>query len=594
FVFIREILQSFAIVFMPEFISEYIIKRTQKIKKHNKKSHIIGCAYRLKLMNFDKIGLEIPISNKRKRGAFIKTKSALEFQPSELFSNKENGIESLEEDDVVETTSKRAIMEKTNEIKSSSIQISCEKCNTKIYDLIELIFTGFVDRYYLCSILRASFNGVACVYLFKLIMPLFKTNRRVTTPQEATSSKRSREEDEAPMPIKRQRFQILKHCILNASLTSEDTVLELFENVRIIGVDKEGFTGKKHYYILGIPKLFKRAARNLSKITLEQMGISHHLARQAFNSMYYGEIKDFNHYENLVNYIQRKKVIYENTNITWVSQGNRVMDTIERMKAPNKFSKDDMAHFRRMYPEPNSWHADVIKLKLTKSYTDQLEQMEAQRCDEDSKKPLIDSDYEKLAPFKAYLEPLRNVRVKVDGHETNSGWCLVICGKAATYKTTANLILAQSYGPYHVWTGHQYIEKDVLKYDDAARAQIEQLVIEEMAWTSLPHKKTLDDTLCSGADLNIRLAKNKSWLEGLKMKIKRFFMSYNPDNIIDFETLNKKINSKMEFKRRFYVLDFDSLEYANLFAKPKGKWTEDLIPNMLIIIYMLMQRTSLL
>ncbi|RNA36345.1 hypothetical protein BpHYR1_020753 [Brachionus plicatilis] len=61
-----------------------------------------------------------------------------------------------------------------NENKSSSIQINCEKYNAKMfkkrdsqklyrfllskwlykknsYDLIELIFTGFVDRYYLCS-----------------------------------------------------------------------------------------------------------------------------------------------------------------------------------------------------------------------------------------------------------------------------------------------------------------------------------------------------------------------------------------------------------------------------------------------------------
>ncbi|RNA24755.1 hypothetical protein BpHYR1_000449 [Brachionus plicatilis] len=133
------------------------------------------------------------------------------------------------------------------------------------------------------------------------------------------------------------------------------------------------------------------------------------------------------------------------------------------------------------------------------------------------------------------LEKKQRPEVRVDGHETNSGWCLVLCGRAATYKTTANVILAQSYGPYHVWTGHQYIEKDVFKYDDAARAQIEHLVIEEMAWTSLPHKKTLDDTLCSikeqlsGAGLNIRLAKNKT-------------------------------------------------KYANVFAKPKGKWEEDLIP----------------
>ncbi|RNA24777.1 hypothetical protein BpHYR1_000471 [Brachionus plicatilis] len=62
------------------------------------------------------------------------------------------------------------------------------------------------------------------------------------------------------------------------------------------------------------------------------------------------------------------------------------------------------------------------------------------------------------------------------------------------------------------------------------------------------------------------------------MKIKRFFMLYNPYNVIDFETLERKINSKMEFKRRFYVLNFDSLEYANVFGKPKAKWSDDLIP----------------
>ncbi|RNA24762.1 hypothetical protein BpHYR1_000456 [Brachionus plicatilis] len=55
------------------------------------------------------------------------------------------------------------------------------------------------------------------------------------------------------------------------------------------------------------------------------MGISHHLARQAFHSMHFGEIRDFNHWENLIAYIQRKK-----------------------------FSSEDMAHFRRMYPEPNA------------------------------------------------------------------------------------------------------------------------------------------------------------------------------------------------------------------------------------------------
>ncbi|RNA41943.1 hypothetical protein BpHYR1_047419 [Brachionus plicatilis] len=55
-------------------------------------------------------------------------------------------------------------------------------------------------------------------------------------------------------------------------------------------------------------------------------------------------------------------------------------------------------------------------------------------------------------------------------------------------------------------------------------------------------------------------------------------MSYNPDNVIDYETLERKINIKMEFKRRFYILNFDSMEYANVFGKPRGKWEEEFIP----------------
>ncbi|RNA14070.1 hypothetical protein BpHYR1_006912 [Brachionus plicatilis] len=65
--------------------------------------------------------LYIPISNKRKRGHLIKTKSALEFQQSELVPNREIGTESLDDDekahdDVVTAATiskKRANMEKT-------------------------------------------------------------------------------------------------------------------------------------------------------------------------------------------------------------------------------------------------------------------------------------------------------------------------------------------------------------------------------------------------------------------------------------------------------------------------------------------------
>ncbi|RNA30542.1 hypothetical protein BpHYR1_052190 [Brachionus plicatilis] len=42
------------------------------------------------------------------------------------------------------------------------------------------------------------------------------------------------------------------------------------------------------------------------------------------------------------------------------------------------------------------------------------------------------------------------------------------------------------------------------------------------------------------------------------MKIKRFFMSYNPDSVKDFETLKK---------------------YVKLIAKPKALWSDHLIPS---------------
>ncbi|RNA00763.1 hypothetical protein BpHYR1_024819 [Brachionus plicatilis] len=49
-------------------------------------------------------------------------------------------------------------------------------------------------------------------------------------------------------------------------------------------------------------------------------------------------------------------------------------------------------------------------------------------------------------------------------------------------------------------------------------------------------------------------------------------MSYNPDYVIDFE-----VNSKMEFKRHFYMFNFDSIEYGNVFGKPKAPWNDNLI-----------------
>ncbi|CAF0928649.1 unnamed protein product [Brachionus calyciflorus] len=58
--------------------------------------HVIECSYRLKLMNFNKIGINIPKSNKRKRGTQSKTIFALERNPFDV-QNVEDQIESDKE-----------------------------------------------------------------------------------------------------------------------------------------------------------------------------------------------------------------------------------------------------------------------------------------------------------------------------------------------------------------------------------------------------------------------------------------------------------------------------------------------------------------
>ncbi|RNA20289.1 hypothetical protein BpHYR1_031906 [Brachionus plicatilis] len=99
-----------------------------------------------------------------------------------------------------------------------------------------------------------------------------------------------------------------------------------------------------------------------------------------------------------------------------------------RTKEPGPFQ--ELGYDEEEEEAPNSFTSQggiCFKLKFSKTYVDQLEQMEGQRYDEDSHKELVDSDYEKLAPSKGYLELFRNIIVRVDRHETDSGWCLFLC-----------------------------------------------------------------------------------------------------------------------------------------------------------------------
>lgn len=97
---------------------------------------------------------------------------------------------------------------------------------------------------------------------------------------------------------------------------------------------------------------------------------------------------------------------------------------------------------------------------------------------------LLVSDLKKLIPFKGFIHFIRNIRIKLDAHPSNSCYACILGGKASTYKTTICEILAMSYV-----TGNQFVKEDVLKYDSGARTAINTVVIAECKWLSLHYIK---------------------------------------------------------------------------------------------------------
>ncbi|RNA08032.1 hypothetical protein BpHYR1_021337, partial [Brachionus plicatilis] len=83
--------------------------------KNNKCSHTIAVVYRLNLVNFNDVFMDLSISNKKKKGAPQKAKS-LQHQPSDLVSDEELGI-----DDEVVPPSKRVCVRPTTSPMASEI-----------------------------------------------------------------------------------------------------------------------------------------------------------------------------------------------------------------------------------------------------------------------------------------------------------------------------------------------------------------------------------------------------------------------------------------------------------------------------------------
>ncbi|CAF0853602.1 unnamed protein product [Brachionus calyciflorus] len=92
-------------------------------------SHVIACSYRLRLMIFKDIGMDVPIERKRKVGASKKNVSCYNKQPSDVIESGEGLIEendNISEDDLIRpSTSKKAKLSDQDELD----QLKCKKCN---------------------------------------------------------------------------------------------------------------------------------------------------------------------------------------------------------------------------------------------------------------------------------------------------------------------------------------------------------------------------------------------------------------------------------------------------------------------------------
>ncbi|RNA38667.1 mammalian ependymin-related 1-like [Brachionus plicatilis] len=81
-------------------------------------------------MNFNDIGMDIPLNNKPKRGAKKKTRSCLQYQPFDCIQNEENAILESDQDSDIESepTSKSSKKQKPNDA-VLSIKNICKTCN---------------------------------------------------------------------------------------------------------------------------------------------------------------------------------------------------------------------------------------------------------------------------------------------------------------------------------------------------------------------------------------------------------------------------------------------------------------------------------
>lgn len=403
---------------------------------------------------------------------------------------------------------------------------------------------------------------------------------------QATSSKRANEDDgyQSPSIIKKQRsdegpVSNVKHYIIDKAEwgLDVDQINSLFKSIRIAALDNNEVdkNGKvvPHYHILGEAKVSQRAMRDMSLHSLRAAGIRGGLESKAFFlTARLVNMKSKLHFNNTVEYIKKKNGTYfEDESVNYGPTRSSVWRLLDEAEEPAKYGPEDMAEFRRRFPLINDWHKIAAQKKLSKYAVTQLQEMETQRKYEEGIRELTNEEKHLLLPNMPILKHAYDMRTLMINHDRNSGVCLILCGGAMKAKSTITRMIANSFGENTLWPGSQWIQRDMLKFDTAAKQGISTFVVEEMQWIDVQHKVTLGKTLCSikeqltGAGLDVRLAKTKTNLvDDVKFKMEHLLISMNPDEYVNYRTLSEQINAKPEFKRRFLLINMDDQRYNDI------------------------------
>lgn len=407
------------------------------------------------------------------------------------------------------------------------------------------------------------------------------TSKRANQDSDDGESKRFRSDFGGP----------IKHYIMDKAdwQLTINQILSLFKRCRLVVLDSapdKNNNVNPHYHIVAEAKMSQRQIRDASLATLRSAEIKGGLETKGmYLTARIKGIESAVHYNRLIAYLKRKDengILHEDESVTYGGANNFVWRALDEAEEPQRFNDEEMSEFRRRFPLINSWKKVAAQKKLSKRVVVELEEMEQQRKWEDNIRPLSDEEKHSLMPNLPVINHAFNLRNQLISHDQNSGVCMILCGGALMCKSTINRIIASSFGEYAIWPGSQWIQRDPLKFDTAARQGISTIVVEEMQWIDVQHRITLEKTINSikeqltGAGLDVRLAKTKSNVtDDIKFKMDHLLISMNENEYVNYRTLAAMINSKAEFRRRFILINMDDPKYEDIAIcrnRPNNNW----------------------